>query len=222
LPLSRKKKHNRGLCALCGVAPATTDDHLPPEGIYPKELRHGVELHSVPACAACNCGSSSDDEWFKAAICLVGGTHDKNSESFVNLLAGTVGHNKKIAHQIFSTATNVLAPYRSTAVESAVKVTFDSARYNKVITRIIKGLYWRETTQVMSLFSKITVIHAHNLEPTGATSWRELMDLLPARFLNGKMFCYKCKILEDGSSYWGMQFFGAGTVFGIVKPETVT
>jgi hypothetical protein len=222
LSASRKLKKNPGICALCGSQPATTRDHLPPQGIYPKELRNGVELYWVPACKDCNGGSSPEDECFKVQMGFVGAAVHQRPEAFGRWVAGTVGHNKKIAHQIFSTATTVLAPYRSAIIEPAVQVTFDAASYKKVICRIIKGLYWRETTQVMSLSSKITVIHAHNLEPTGATSWRELMDLLPARFLNGKMFCYKCKILEDGSSYWGMQFFGAGTVFGIVKPETVT
>jgi hypothetical protein len=37
-------KKPKELCALCGKNIATTRDHIPPKGIYPKEMRNKIEL----------------------------------------------------------------------------------------------------------------------------------------------------------------------------------
>ena len=44
------------------------------------------------------------------------------------------------------------------------------------------------------------------------------MGMLPPRKLNKDTFAYKSAIDDDGSSIWGMQFFGRHTVFAVTEP----
>jgi hypothetical protein len=61
--------NNPVLCALCGVSPATTEEHVPAECMFPKP-RPGNRI-TVPACWPCNNGSSEDDEYLRAALALI-------------------------------------------------------------------------------------------------------------------------------------------------------
>jgi hypothetical protein len=218
LSTARKKQKNLGLCALCGENRATTEDHLPPQGIYPKELRKGSQLHWVPACAVCNKDSSVDDEWFKAAMCFVGGAMPEYADSFVNALASTVGNNNKIANQIFSTAANVSVSCGDGVAKPMVGVKFDEDRYNRIIEKIVRGLYWRQMQHALGKSSKVTVVPGYGLSSEDAKRWDELMNCLPAHPLNNRYFFYKCSISNDGKSIWGMQFFREHTVFAVVRP----
>jgi hypothetical protein len=221
LSTSRKKQKDLGLCALCGEAPATTEDHLPPQAIYPKELREGIQLHWVPTCAECNNGSSNDDEWFKAAMCFVGGATPEHEDAFVNSLASTVGHNNKIAKQIFSTAANVSVSYGDGVAKPMVGVKFDEDRYNRIIEKIVRGLYWRQKQHALGKSSKVTVVPGDGLSREDARRWDQLMNCLPAHALNNNLFFYKCNISHDGTSTWGMQFFNKHWVFACVKPSDI-
>ena len=64
----RKKDSDLGECALC-PAPATTEDHMPPKGIFAK----GMPNKSwVPVCRSCNGGASLDDEYMQRLSMLWG------------------------------------------------------------------------------------------------------------------------------------------------------
>ncbi len=54
-------------CVICGVNPATTDEHVPPRGFF-KGL--SGQFRTVPACGSCNNGSSKDDEELRLYISL--------------------------------------------------------------------------------------------------------------------------------------------------------
>src|SRR5260370_30531545 len=62
--MPRRKK--KGICVYCGAEGNVTDDHVPPENLFPKKLRS--QLIKGPACDTCNGGASKDDEYFRLAI----------------------------------------------------------------------------------------------------------------------------------------------------------
>ena len=56
------------ICCLCGK-PATdenpmTREHVPPKQFYPKKLRHGLNLWTVPTHRTCNNRFKNDEEYF--------------------------------------------------------------------------------------------------------------------------------------------------------------
>ena len=133
----------RQMCAICGESPATTTDHIPPKGIYPKPRPKG--LHTVPCCARCNNSAGPEDEEFKVLIGFGAEDGPRQQDAVIDSIAKTVGSNRRIAEQIFSTKRYGYAQRGSSVFEPTVAVSFDRGRHCKVITRHIRALYWRQT-----------------------------------------------------------------------------
>lgn len=208
------------LCALCGKNAATTKDHIPPQGIYPKPRANDINFNTVPACSDCNNGSAVEDEEFKVLIGISTGESHDNPDVVIDWIARTIGKNQKISNQIFSTKQNVLAYLRGPILEPAVAVTFDGEKYRKVISRIIRGLYWLQKGHALGCNPKISVFPENSIKPEFARSMMSLMNYLGAHPLNKGTFIYKVHFCEDGTSIWGMQFFKRHTVFAFAEsPE---
>lgn len=201
------------LCALCGLHPATTKDHIPPRNLYPKPIENDINLNTVPACSSCNNGSSSDDEIFKVLIGIDTGEHQKDPQKSIESLAATIAKNARVAGQIFSTKQRVLAGLRGPILEPAVAVHFDFKPYEKVITRMVRGLHWMESGRVLAPDAIVRVFPGAQLNHSLATDWMSLMHLLPLKKLNKDSFSYRYQIGEDGAHVWGMQFFSHHTTF---------
>lgn len=209
------------LCALCGKNTATTKDHIPPQGIYPKPRDNNINFNTVPACVECNNGSSVEDEEFKVLMGISTGVHHENPDIVIDSIARTLGNNQQIANQIFSTKQNVYAHLRGSVLEPAIAVTFDGEKYSKVISRIVRGLYWLQKGHALGRNPKITVFPTHDIKQELARSMMELMNSLQAHTLNKGTFVYKVQFCMDGTSIWGMQFFKQHTVFAYAEsPET--
>ena len=91
---SRKKKNREKeyigpdgqpiLCYLCRKRPATTDDHVPPECIFPSGASfRGFE---IPSCRPCNNGFAKDDEYFRDVITMA----STNADALKVLQEGTI------------------------------------------------------------------------------------------------------------------------------------
>lgn len=209
------------LCALCGSNLATTKDHIPPQGIYPKPRDNDINLNTVPACSNCNNGSAVEDEEFKVLMGLSTGEFHDQPSAVIDSISRTVGNNQRIANQIFSSKQNVYANLHGQTLEPAVAITFDGEKYVKVISRIIRGLYWMQKGRVLGCAPKISVFPGLQINPEFARSLMDLMSHLEAHHLNKETFVYKVHFDEDGTSIWGMQFFKKHTVFAYAEaPET--
>jgi len=205
------------LCVYCGENFANTKDHIPPQGIYPKPRPNDLKLHTVPACEECNSGSGVEDEEFKVFMGFSNGGFRDDQDRIIDWIAKTVGSNQKIANQIFSTKINGYARLRSSIYEPVVAVTFNAENYAKVIQRIVRGLYWRQTKKLLGKATNIHVFPYDEMRLDFAESMKELMDCLQPYALNMDTFIYKVHFSEDGTSIWGMQFFGKHTVFAYAE-----
>lgn len=209
------------LCALCGKAKATTKDHIPPKGIYPKPYDPKINFKTVPACASCNNGASTDDEWFKVLIGVATGEHREDTQSVIDSMARTIGNNQSIANHLFRARRDIYAPLRGELLEPSVAVTFDYQRYSAVISRIVQGLHWIEHGTALGYGIDVRVMPAQGMDRKLFLSMKELMDCLPPKYLNKETFAYKFHKSDEGDTVWGMQFFKKHTVFAYVEvPET--
>lgn len=208
------------LCALCGENSTTTKDHIPPQGIYPKPRDNDINFNTVPACSSCNNGAAVEDEEFKVLIGLSTGEFHENPDVVVDSIARTAEKNRRIANQIFNAEQNVFACLHGSILEPAVAVKFDGEKYHKVISRIVRGLYWQQKGHALGLKPKIKVFQAHRIKPEFASSLEDIMSHLKPHPLNKGTFVYKVQFFNDGKSIWGMQFFERHTVFAVAdSPE---
>jgi hypothetical protein len=207
----------QAVCAICGCKPATTRDHIPPKSLYPKPIDGDINLNTVPACAQCNNGSSRDDEAFKVLIGVATGEFQDVPLKVIDSLARTIGRNSRIASQIFSTKKMVLTNLRGPILEPAVSITFDFEPYDRVITRIVRALYWIETNQALPADAQITVLPGHEIPQSLGSDLMQLMLQLPLRKLNKDTFLYRFQIEDGGNQLWGMQFFSRHTAYAYVR-----
>jgi hypothetical protein len=134
------------LCAICGERVASTRDHVPPRGVFEKPPP--VNLITVPACAECNNGSSKDDELFKAYLGLRVG--DKAPAGFQRNVRRTFDKNRRLWRDVVTKLEPVtLLSATGLVVGKADRLLWDGKEHDRVIERIIRGLYFHHYKQVL-------------------------------------------------------------------------
>jgi hypothetical protein len=134
------------VCAMCG-GEASTDDHIPPQSLYPKPRRPNLQLHTVPACATCNNGASSDDEEFKMIVGLSTGDVQADPDLIATSMRRTMDGNSRL-DRVVRAGKRTFAADGGCVIEGPVVVPFEGPSYAKVVERIIRGLYWKPAHKV--------------------------------------------------------------------------
>ncbi len=205
------------LCVLCGKNPATKGDgdHLPPQCIYPPPRPQNIPWNKVPACTQCNGAGSKDDEQFKLIIGISTGEYRDNSGDVINALARTVAGNKKLGRKVLSEHKRGYGRRPGSSVlEPLVAVPFDQEAYVRVIKRIVRGLYWQRTSEILPREASIDVLW--NVPPAHTKGIKEMLLAADRVSLNNGWFVYKC-LISERSSFWGLQFFDKHIVFALVE-----
>jgi hypothetical protein len=214
--MTRTKKMQT--CAMCG-GEASTKDHIPPQSLYPKPRQPNLQLHTVPACKTCNNGASMDDEEFKMIVGVSTGQAQPNQDAIVNSLQATMAANDRL-NRIVRSGKQIITIDRGYAMPGAVVIPFEGPSYDRVVQRMIRGLYWREKMHPLGLETNVQVIDPSRTSLDLVTLFKDLLPTLAPKFLNDRTFCYKVGFSSDGSSVWALQMFGKHTVFGMAsRPE---
>ncbi|MBK5407362.1 HNH endonuclease [Pseudomonas sp. TH34] len=196
------------LCAICGIRPGKTSDHIPPKGLYTKP--YPKNMHTVPACAKCNQGGSTADEIVKIMIGLSTGEARKDAPLVIESMRRTLGGNKKLFRKVLKSAQHTFHPMDGSVLRPAIAVRFDGRPYREVVTRIVRALYWVEKGSALGLDANVTVEAFDQIKDPGRIALiQTLMDSLEPRHLNESTFIYKVAFDKSGSSVWGLMFFGA-------------
>jgi len=145
--LGKRKKARVGTCVYCGREGPITDDHIPPKCIFPEILHKS--LLKIPSCTGCNNGSSKDDEYLRTIIVLSARTH--RDEALEQVTSRTV--RSLVRAEASGFREGILTGLREMFAQNErgvfVPATFgrvDLTRLDRVITRIIKGLFYAENS----------------------------------------------------------------------------
>lgn len=134
------------LCVYCGANEATTADHVPPRGLFPKP--RPSNLITVPCCETCRSGQSLDDEYFIRTVAM---RHDVADNTAASAVLETVQRAlRKPRKEGFKRA--LLASVKEVPVFSrggiylgnGMSYTVEVQRLARVAERITLGLYYRE------------------------------------------------------------------------------
>lgn len=141
----RRRLHGK-LCAYCGAEPATSEDHVPPQSLFPKPR---IGLVKVPCCEGCRTEQSKDDEYFKNIIVL---RHDVSSNPVVATVFESVQRALRREEGRGFTAS-LLASLKPAEIRSVAGLYLgrgatynpDYERLDTVMRRTLLGLYFHET-----------------------------------------------------------------------------
>lgn len=150
-------------------------------------------------------------------IGIATGENQKAQDKVIGSLAKTIDGNRRIANQVFETRQSVFAKFNGNVYQPVEAIVFDREKYDRVIVRIIKGLYWMQTSRALSGQARIIVIPGDELEANEAGRFMSLMHELPLHKLNKDTFFYRFHIYDDDKSIWGLQFFGRHITYALVN-----
>lgn len=195
------------ICAICGVAVATTRDHVPPKGVFLPPRPNN--LVTVPACRKCNQGASKFDESFIAFLALhVGdsGETSKGTPLFKKALR-IIRHNSKLRQSILKSSRPV-NQYTPQGIFLGLKyaVLWDSESHTRVLSRTVRGLYYHHFREVLPADTEIKITWHHQLsEEIFKMSLR-----MKQVSIGGDDFIYRYARAEEvpEASCWIFQFYG--------------
>jgi hypothetical protein len=203
------KRLNGTICAYCGEK-ATTRDHVPPKGLFLKPLP--TDLVTVPSCSRCNHGASGDDRTFRNHLSIrVGGfrTTGPARRLWVEKGMPSIRKNRADLRQIAISARPV-ACYSPGGIYlgQGVAVPFDKAAHDRVVTRIVRGLYWHHYGIPVCAGTSVGVVFIDTTKPGWLNRLAPVLNMLTHQSIGGGVFKYAHGRATDDplSSIWMLDF----------------
>lgn len=209
-------KNANTICVYCGKEKATTVDHVPPKCFFPKPRPHN--LITVPACRRCNKEAEKDEEFFLATFMFSEASQSRVGKALwaekmnrVYFRGRGVGSAiRKRMNRVNLTTASGIYYGKGFALE------IDYARLETVVTKIVRGLYYREYSEPLTKevpikcqwlntpsFSKRAESYVKNL-PFAETHWPGIFE-------------YKFGRTETApeKSLWLMRFFSFASFWAV-------
>jgi len=208
-------------CVICGEREATTREHIPPKALFIEKPR---EYLVVPCCEICNNSTKLDDDYLRqtmSATALVGQGRkvwqDKVVPKFKEFPKTQAGLREKTTQHKFD-------------IENFGKLTFpvlmiDVERFNRSIRKMVYGLYWFHTGEILSSTAKLTV---NLVDAVGGPKYfqnpavRAVTNVAKIGVYQDptimKTFFYTSLIYND-TSIWFFFFYKQSAAIAISKPD---
>lgn len=143
-----KKKQN-GVCVYCGVEGPVTEEHVPPQNLFP-----GVpndQLIWVPACLDCNTRYSTDDEYFRMVLTFLEDVQDHLTvQQLVPVVKRSLNYPEAAGHRR-SVINNIerIQPLTASGLLLPPHFAFRAkdARLRNVIEKTTRGLFLKFSGQ---------------------------------------------------------------------------
>lgn len=139
------------LCIFCGNT-ANTREHIPPKQFF--KGTPDKPLITVPSCNTCNAGFQKDEDFFRQFYASM--LMERSSEA-KKLMEGEVSRSilrtPALGHQMFSQMKLVDAYTKAGLYKGKMTMYTvsgsDKMRINRVVTKVIKGLFFHEFGQTI-------------------------------------------------------------------------
>lgn len=208
-----------GKCQLCGKERQLTQEHVPPQSFYPKEIRQHVgHLNSVDACAPCNNGSSVSDEMAKVVVGLIASspwttqiregvarTLDKNKR-----LDRLVQDNKRFEKIWLSDGTEKDAIIYSLPPEH-------NEAFFGVIEKTVKGLYYQNYQKVLDEHYEISMFQPDVIHHTLQEEITEKMRDAEVKTVNADSIEYVFFDSQSSDIVCVIRLFNSFKLFFVLK-----
>lgn len=203
---------DKNLCVLCGKNPATTKDHIPPKAIF--NSPRPSDLITVPACKDCNQGASVLDERFKSYLGMHVAQYSKQGEALFKQAVRTVKHNRKLKREIIDRTKPVdVSTESGIVVDKHKTILWDSEAHDKVIERIIRGLFYHHYQTILGHNAEIKVYWFKEFPLDTSEAYRN------KKTIGGDAFVYYYDRADDSEfvSIWIFEFYGSHWAGGITQ-----
>ncbi|MCY3627181.1 MAG: hypothetical protein OXG88_06025 [Gammaproteobacteria bacterium] len=223
-----------------------TKDHIPPKCLFATPSPNAI---TVPCCRKCNESASKDDEYFRL-VCASnynGHVHPEQRELFPKFI-GSLNRkverasDRKVRRELelpeeysaiismFKDARQVYIENETGIIEPTLAWPIDVDRINRVVSRIIKGLTWKENGKRLSRKYEINIHYDgfHYLDDGPPNLGRKRIEVLSAMLrkqpttVGNDVFSYwHSPTTEDKSTgTWILEFYKQTRFYCFVNKAT--
>lgn len=203
-----KLRRDPKTCVYCAENPGVTDDHVPPKSFFPRP--RPSNLITVPACIECNSGAGKDEDYFLATFMFsAAGITDAGRalwrERLHRMFLKNVGLKRKMANGFSSAPESTPA---GIYVGRRMTLQFDEQRFNSVVRKIVRGLYYFEYGEALPAKKEvITSFLSTKARFETAVAYADQLGWGKQRWPG--IFEYRCARLPDAPqvSMWLMRYY---------------
>lgn len=206
------------LCVYCVESDAATEDHVVPEGFFEEAPENGYI--KVPACYSCNNRISRDEEYFLVAILAEATEHSETANRVLDRLGRDHRSGRRrrtgLAIALLEKVRSVSA-YGAGGIYlgTAQGVELDTDRINRVLEKILRGLYFHHYASPLPrdarLYVEIKPDAARLRSPEIANALSQMPHVM------GDVFMYHLYTQVDATS-WAFHFYGTVDAIGVTLP----
>lgn len=132
-------------CVYCGAKGKLTVDHIPPKNLFAEP--RPSDLWTVPSCRRCNNQASKDDEYFKMMLTLkdFAGDHPDAKQASASVLRSLQRPEAQRFTRSFLDRVRYVDALSPSGLYVGRRMAYDVnlARLDCVISRVVKGLFYR-------------------------------------------------------------------------------
>jgi hypothetical protein len=223
---------NEERCTFCS-ARASTKDHIPPKSLF--KTSPPDNLITIPACLSCNHDASQDDEWFRNY--LISDDRIKNhpeSKELNKALERSLQRPQSIGLRETMNRSLKRFPLITQSglyYGEGMALASDFTRESKVLTRIMKGLYYHELQKHHPIDNGNFVYSSNKIYSPDPLVRKErhekIMELIkdiknePLRIIGNDVFSYKWGMAKDNpkATFWVLIFFKTMPFFIFSMPQ---
>lgn len=210
--MSASSEHQ--VCAICGCEEATTRDHVPPKGIFP---RPRPALITVPACDDCNRGSSKLDETFRAYLGLHASINPEVAKGVFQDSLRSLAHNRALYREVLRNSEDL--PFFTPAgvyAGDGLRIHWNSEAHDAVVEKCIRGLYFHHFGSVLGQSAEIRVQWLRGVPPG-----LEFLSYAPLEIIgdNQVMYRYAKSDSEPLRTIWLFNFYESHIASGYSSPQ---
>ena len=219
-------------CYMCG-ATATSREHVPPRGIFPKSADMGGEnyrknLITVPSCDLHNMEKSHDDEFLMVSLAGVFGNNSIGyRHKFGKVERAIRRSSQTLLNKVFLKKKRYLFEADNNRFYEVIWGTPDQQRLHKCFEHIAYGLYWHEYKQIFRGSLRVLLGYLHHTDKNSKTfiefiKYRAELDLKksPQKGENKEIFYFQFSEPDElGLIMVRLVFYGGIEVYVAFLPE---
>lgn len=217
-------------CIYCNNSLAVTEDHVPPECLFPKGRRKNLIV--VPACIECNRGRSKDDEYLRLnfAMAELGNSNSAALWARETALRGlakpqAIGFRRQtVANLVRIPRISPTGVFGGTALGAKV----DLDRLRRALGQIVRGLFYHERGFRVPDNHVVEITFNEDINQMPAVDRNDLQAnlLIPLAsklpvVIDEDVFFYRYAVPDENSCVmvWGLTFYRSTNVLCTVLPK---
>ncbi len=215
----KKASNKKGTCAYCGEEDWITEDHIPPQCIFPKPRT--TALIVAPCCESCRDGWSKHDEEFRRFVWSAAGAEEhpsfeKAAEKIMSSIKRPEAQNYK--NRVLSSIEDMGAYSEEgnfIGNEPLMKLEWD--RIERVLMRIVRGLFFLRNKKLIPEDHDL-IIKAPGVElfmELEKYPFKQIASICDGIF---RYWLYEGVDDEKTSSFWLMSFCDSIWILGYICP----